>query len=186
MPDELYKIPANCDFNQIINGDTHSNECTPVLNNKFFSEFSGLLINAPTHVVWPKDTSLDDYPVGPWGTSTGPLRLMLAGLVRVQYKTLGLNGEASEHVVLVAVNQKTAETYSGRMPQADVETEPDFDMGIEDISPTEEEENTLLTSYFNFDLVHDLGLPIIDANYNVYATLGELTSNAIIINTKVK
>jgi len=186
MADKLYQMPENCDFSKVINADTHSNECTPVLDNKFFSKFSGLLINGPKEVVWPKNGDPSDYPAGPWGTTEGPFRLMVAGLVRTEYKTLGLKGEASEEVLLVAVNQQTAESYSGKMPQPDVDTEPDFDMGLEEIPPTDEEQNKLLTSYFNFDLVHDLGLPIKEASYNVYATLGEMKSNSIIINTKVE
>lgn len=186
MSDELYQMPENCDFNKVFNADTHSNECTPILDNKFFSKFSGLLINGPEQVVWPKDADPNDYPAGPWGTSEGPLRLMVAGLVRVQYKMLELKGEAAEHVLLVAVNQKTAKSYSGRMPQPDVVTEPDFDTGIEEDPASEAEENALLNSYFNFDLVHDLGLPIAEASYNVYATLGDLKSNAIVVKTKVK
>lgn len=67
MPDELYQMPENCDFSKIFNGDTHSNECTPKLDNKFLSKFSGLLINGPEQVVWPKDVDPNDYPTGPWG-----------------------------------------------------------------------------------------------------------------------
>lgn len=186
MADELYQIPKDCDFNNVLNGDTHSNECTPVLDNKFFSKFSGILINGPVQVIWPKDADPSNYPVGPWGTSEGPFRLMVAGLVRTEYKTLGLKGEASEEVLLVAVNQKTAESYSGKMPQPDVETQPDFDMGLEEFPPSEDEQNKLITSYFNFDLVNDLGLPIAEASYNVYATLGEMKSNSVVIKTKVE
>lgn len=186
MSNELYQIPKNCDFSKILNGDTHSNECTPILDDKFFSKFSGLLINGPEQISWPKDVDHSDYPAGPWGTSEGPLRLMIAGLVRVQYKTMGLKGEAAEHVVMVAVNSETAETFSGRMPQPDVETDPGFDMGIEEPPLSEEDQNALLTSYFNFDLVHDLGIPIADANYHVYATLGDMKSNTISIQTMVE
>lgn len=186
MQNKLYHIPTDCDFSQVLNADTHSNECTPILDNKFFSKFSGLLINAPKEIVWPKNDDPSHYPAGPWGTTNGPFRLMIAGLVRTEYKTLGLKGEASEDVLLVAVNQQTAQSYSGKMPQPDVDTEPDFDMDMQEIPPTEEEQNKLLTSYFNFDLVHDLGLPIQKASYNVYATLGEMKSNSIIIHTDVK
>lgn len=186
MSDKLYQIPENCDFSKVLNGDTHSNECTPVLDNKFFSKFSGLLINGPKKIIWPKDVDPSDYPVGPWGTSEGPLRLMIAGLVRVKYKTMGLKGEAAEQVLMVAVNSRTAETYSAKMPQANVETEPDFGIDIEELPVTEEEQNTLLTSYFNFDLVHDLGVPITNADYCVYATLGELKSNTIFIKSTIE
>ena len=95
MSDKLYQIPENCDFSKVLNGDTHSNECTPVLDNKFFSKFSGLLINGPKQIIWPKDVDPSDYPVGPWGTSEGPLRLMIAGLVRVKYNKFKRVGSIS-------------------------------------------------------------------------------------------
>lgn len=186
MSDDLYEIPDNCDFNEVYNASTQEYDCSPKLKNKFFSEFSGILINAPKKVVWPSDVSLEDFPPGPLGSTEGPLRLMVAGLVRIQYKTLGLKGDAGESVLLVAVNQKTAVSYSGKMPEPDLETEPDFDMGIPELPVSDADKNALLTSHFNFDLVHDLNIPIANATYTVYATLGDLKSNVVTIEATLK
>ncbi len=104
MTDELYKIPENCDFNNVFNASSEEYECSPKLKSRYFSKFCGILINAPKQVVWLKNVSLKNYPPGPWGTTEWPLRLMVAGLVRVQYKTLGLNSDTSGDVLLIAVN----------------------------------------------------------------------------------
>jgi hypothetical protein len=185
MIEKLYEIPEDCDFMTVNNDDAGENECTPKLLDPYFSEFSGILINGPKEVVWSGDISPQDFPESPWGGTSGPLRLMIAGLVRLKYSTLGLNGDFSGDVLVVAVDQKTAQTYSGKMPQVDFlpEPEPDVDTGA---MMTEADRNMLITSMFNLDLVHDLDLPIIDATYSVYATLGEYKSNVLTITTKVE
>ena len=185
MSDDLYELPDPCNFMDVYNGSAEF-DCSPKLKDRYFSEFSGLLINAPKAVVWPKNVSLSDFPPGPWGTTSGPLRLMLAGLARFKYSELGLRGDTGEHVLVIAVDQKTGQSYSGKMPQPDVETAPNFDMGHEQIEPNQAEQNALLTSYFNLDLVHDLNLPIAKARYTVYATLGEFKSNIVEIETSIE
>ena len=186
MTDKLYKMPENCDFMSISNAYIGENICTPILLDPFFGEFSGLLINGPKEIVWPEGASLGDIPPDPFGHSNGPLRLMVAGLIRLKYNTLGLNGQFGEHVMLVAVDQSSAKTFSGRMPMQDSEPEPKSLVLEEDITMPDESLNSLVRSMFNFDLVHDLGLPISDATYTVYATLGEYKSNVITIKTSVK
>jgi hypothetical protein len=120
------------------------------------------------------------------GTTDGPLRLMIAGLVRVKFSHLGLKGDAGDEVLVVAVDQKTTQSYSGKMPKPDFEAPP-FSVD-ESAGPalTEADENALLTSHFNLDLVHDLDLPLADATYTVYATLGDFKSNSLTVKTKVK
>jgi len=162
MPHELYRIPENCDFTKIKAAHIGENECSPVLLDPYFGEFSGLLINGPKKVFWPDNVIIDDIPPNPFGQSSGALRLMLAGLIRLKYNTLGLNGEFSQHVMLVAVNQKTAKTYSGKMPVQNSIPEPVSMDAIDDIEMPDETLNSLVRSYFNFDLVQDLGLPISD------------------------
>jgi hypothetical protein len=184
MSEQLYTIPENCDFMSVMNG-SQENECSPKLLDEFFSPYSGIIINLPKTIVWPKEASLDDYPPGPYGTTDGPLRLMLAGLIRVKYLTLNLKGDTGKEVLVVAVNQKTAKTYSGKMPSPDF-LPPPFDAQTTEPEMTEADRNALLTSHFNLDLVHDLGLPITDATYTVYATLGEYKSNTLTIKTSVK
>ncbi len=186
MKNEHYKIPENCDFSKIYNANSEENQCSPKLNDKFFSEFSGILINAPKIVEWPKNVHLKDYYPRPSGTSYGPLRLMVAGLIRTQYKTLGLNGDTSEAVALVAINQETKAILSARMPRPDFDLPPDFENESPERTRNEAELNALITNHFNFDLVHDLGLPIAEANYQVYATLGAMKSNVVEVKTVIK
>jgi len=185
MSSLIYTIPQDCDFNVITNANNYENVCTPKLKSAFFSPFSGVLINGPSHVEWPSNIDPNDFPTGPWGETDGPLRLMVAGLVRLPYKTLNLKGEFSEEILLVAVNVKTAQAYSGKMPKPELLPEPDFFDDLSERSRSEEDKNTLLSDYFNFDLVHDLGLPIEDATYHVYSTLGEYKSNVLTIQTSV-
>ncbi len=186
MTDELYEIPKECDFSKVSNGSNQDNQCSPKLKDEFFGEFEGILINAPKQVVWSKTVSFEDYPPGPWGRTEGPLRLMVAGLVRFRYKFLGLNGRTSKDILLVAVNQKTATAYSGRMPRPELLPVPERIKNRPKVALTEDELNTLITDHFNFDLVHDLGVPIADATYKVYATLGEFKSEVVTIKTKVE
>lgn len=186
MVDKVYEIPENCDFMTVSNDHAGENECTPKLLDPYFSEFSGILINGPKEVVWDREIDPEDFPESPWGGTTGPLRLMIAGLVRLEYSTLGLNGDFSGDVLVVAVDQKTAQTYSGKMPEADFLPEPELDMDEADPKMTEDDRKMLVNSLFNLDLVHDLDLPIADATYSVYATLGQYKSNVLTVTTKVE
>ena len=92
-------------------------------------------------------------------------------------------------MLVVAVNQKTAQSYSGKMPRGDFEPWPKNPKDIPNAPKREdyqEYRESLYNSRFNLDLVHDLGLPIADATYAVYANLGELKSNELVVSTKVK
>lgn len=185
MESKAYVIPENCNFANVQSG-SQENECSPVLKDPFFSEFSGILINGPKEVIWPKNVSPQDHPPGPMGTTDGPLHLMISGLVRIKFSTLGLRGDAGGEVLVVAVNQKTAQSYSGKMPKGDFEAPPFSADPSNEPELTDEEKNALLSSHFNLDLVHDLALPLNDATYTVYATLGEYKSNELIIKTKTQ
>lgn len=184
MNENLYDMPGGCDFSKVRSGYIGENECTPKLLDPFFSEFSGILINGPERVVWPKKDSPGDYFPGPFGETDGPFRLMIAGLVRAKYNTQGLNGNFGEEVVVVAVDQSSAEAFSGRMAQPDfIEPEPS-EFGDSDFD--EETSNALVSSWFNLDLVHDLNLPISNAVYSIYATFGEYKSNVLTVHTVVE
>ena len=184
MQDHLYELPKNCDFSKTHNASNQEFECSPKLKDKFFSEFHGLLINAPEEVLWPKNHSLSENIVSPSGNTKGSLRFMVTGLARLKYKELGLKGKASYDVVIVAVNQTTAKSYSGRMPRPDYLVIPPPVSNKPEISLTEADQNALLTSHYNFDLIHDIGVPIGEATYTIYATLGELKSNTLTVATR--
>lgn len=186
MTEKLYEIPENCDFMSISNLDADENQCTPKLLDPFFSEFSGILINGPKEIVWPSNASLNDYPPGPFGDTHGPLRLMIAGIASLKYSTLGLNGDFGDSVLLVAVDQFTAKAYTGKMPTPDFMPEPKPEFPVENVGISEDMPDSLVSSWFNLDLVHDLGLPIAEATYSVYATLGDYKSNVLTIKAIVK
>ena len=184
MENELYIIPRDCDFSTVSNGASARNECSPKLKDRFFSDFLGVVINVPEKVIWNENDSVDDYPIGPWGETEGPFRLFLAGLIRVPYKVMELYQDIDEQVLVIAVNQDNAIAYSGKMPRANFESMP------EENTPkrlrNQAELEALTDSYFNLDLIHDLGVPIADATYHVYATLGEYKSNVMTVKTSVK
>lgn len=188
VSENIYEIPSGCDFSLVVNYP-EVNNCSPKLLDAFFSPFEGVLINGPAEIVWPKSSSLEDFSPGALGQTEGPLRFMIAGLARVKFSYLGLRGQVSRSVLVVAVNQKTAKTYSGKMPsvERDFWSEP---ISAKAKGPRREDypeyRDALHSSNFNLDLVHDLGLPIEDAVYSVYATLGDFKSNMLTVKTTVK
>ena len=187
VADKLYHLPVDCDFTSIVTNNSE-NACTPKLNDPHFSEYVGILINGPKEIIWSAEHSLDDYPRNLIGQTEGPLRLMIAGLMRAKYSTLGLRGQFSYQVLVVAVNQNTAQTYSGKMSRGDFEIYPKKTNmeGVPKRDDYDEYRESLYSSKFNLDLVHDLGIPIADATYTVYATLGEYKSNSLTIKTIVQ
>ena len=109
---------------------------------------------------------------------------MLSGLAHIPDSTLkNKSSEIAYQVVVIAVDQKTAKSYSGKMNQTgEVGEIPDM---IPDINNEPAPEITR-KHYFNIDLVENLGVPIADASYTVYATLGEFKSNISTVTTKIK
>lgn len=177
MSDKLYELPQDCDFMAVGNNSGREYDCTPKLRDGLFSKFQGLVINGPAETVWPENVSLEDTMILPNGDSDGPLKLMVAGLLKLPANYLNMRGDFSNHVLLVAVNQKTAESYSGKMNVFGFSGEsPPVSYG--DFDVTEQ--------YFNIDLVQNLGIPIANATYSVYATLGEYKSNVLMLKTRVE
>ncbi len=179
----LYSIPTDCDFLAVGNNDSIEYDCSPKLTDRFFSEFKGILINTPKEIIWPDNTSIDDYQSFPNGNNNSPLKFMLAGLANVPDSTVKNNAEIAFEIVVVAVNQKTAESYSGKMIEmSDVNAIPEL---VPDVNNGAAPDITR-KHYFNIDLIENLGVPVSDAIYTVYATLGEYKSNIMTVNTKIK
>jgi hypothetical protein len=109
---------------------------------------------------------------------------MIAGLVKLQYSAMGLNGEFGPEVLVIAVNQETAEVYYGKMDRIEYLPVPEeFDS---ELSLTDEDRSAAVSSVFNLDLVYSLNIPIEQATYTVYATLGEYKSNTLTVKTRVE
>ncbi|MCP4486772.1 MAG: hypothetical protein GY820_05550 [Gammaproteobacteria bacterium] len=182
-----YELPQNCDFMQVSANSSSEVNCSPKLNDPFLSSYEGLLINAAKETIWPREVAVEDFTIFPDGSNNSPLRLNIAGLANLPKSTLGLDGDVAYEIVVVAVNQVTAESYNGKMirmgepgPQP-LGVLPGFDE-----SSAEPGVNMISTSYFNVDLVGNLNIPIAEATYTVYATLGDYKSNVLTINTRVK
>ena len=186
----LYEIPENCNFMSLESGNNSRNQCSPKLINDRPKKFEGILINGPKEVICQKKDLNSNSPVGPIGQTSGPLRLMVTGFIQTKYMYLNLKGEFGDSVLLVAVDQKTAKTYSGKMSQGDIRWDPAPPMSPEEKKEFDEynesKKDMLTEDRFTLDLVHDLELPITSATYNVYATLGELKSNILTIKTIIK
>jgi len=179
----LYDLPLDCDFFAIGNNDSIEYDCSPKLTDRFFSDFKGILINTQSEIIWPDNASKDDYSSFPNGNNNSPFKLMLAGLAHVPDSVIKNNLDIAFEVLIVAVNQKTAQSYSGKMIKlGDIGAIPELEPDIgDDISP-----DITRKHFFNIDLVENLGLPISNAAYIVYATLGEYKSNVMTVRTRIK
>ena len=114
-------------------------------------------------------------------TMGGPFKFMVVVLYQLPYNALGLKGDFSHAITVVAVNQQTDKVYNGRKQRTGFKgPQPgDFDQALD-------KGEIETSSYFDIDLIDDLKLPIAPATYTVYATLGEYKSNVLTIKTMVK
>jgi hypothetical protein len=172
-------ILPECDFAALETNTGGQNECSPIsVIQPFDSEFRGIVINGPKQMVWPKGA--EPQEAGPWGSTRGPARLMIAGYYRLPESTLGLDGEFKNQVLFVAVNQTTHMAYSGKVPKFGKRYKRKDDRF------SENDPNRIKGGAVNADLVNICGVPITNATYTVYATLGEYKSNVLTIKTVVK
>lgn len=185
--EQLYELPKDCDFTGVGNNDSNKYDCSPRLINRFTSPFIGLLINAPEEVVWSSEAMDDSYVTFPNGDTESPYKLMVAGLSKVPDSTLDLDGDVAFEILLVAVNQETAESFSGKMIRfGESSPLPPGVVGHMKQNASDSKADNARLSYFNIDLVQNLDLPITNAVYTVYATLGKYKSNVLTIKTSLK
>lgn len=172
-------ILPDCNFSALETNTGGDNECSPkpAVGQFFDSNFRGIIINGPKEMIWSK--GVEPQEANPWGSTRGAARLMIAGYYQLPESTLGLDGKFKNEILFVAVNQNTKATYSGKIPK--------FGTGRVRISKRPgNDPNELVGGYANADLVNICGVPIANATYTVYATLGEYKSNVLTIKTVVK
>jgi hypothetical protein len=188
IDNDLYVLPQDCDFMQVPANSSVQMDCSPKLKDPYFSTFKGLLINAPGEVIWPKDVSIDDYVILPDGSNDSPLRFNVAGLSNIPDSSLGLHGDVAYEILIVAVNQMTGQSYSGKMLRmGDPGPEPTGILsGFEQEGIQGNGSDETRTVYFNVDLVSNLNIPLSEAIYTVYATMGEYKSNVLTIKTFIQ
>ncbi len=174
MANNDYELPQNCDFDEPENNSTTDNSCTPKLLDPLFSPFRGILVNAPQTTQWPANADPADMQVSPSGNSAGPFKLMVAGYFILDISTGENSLDLAERVILVAVNQKTAQTYSGKMENIGFRELP-FEGGPSMDQVGEE----TVSAAFNIDLVQNLNIPIEPATYTIYAVFDDHKSNVL-------
>lgn len=180
---KLFELPMGCDFSKAGINHTMETECSPKLTDRFFSKFTGILINVQETITWPKNHSMENYQSYPGGGNDSTLKFSVAGLAKLPETVLEYEGEIPYEILVVAVNQKTAETYSGKMVKFGASgIKPTLELSsLDDLSPEFSQKY-----YFNIDMVSNAGLPIAEAVYTVYAMIGDYQSNIVIITTKLK
>jgi len=178
---KFYILPKSCDFLAAVNNSARANDCSPIINDEYSSKFKGIVINSAENIIWPKNFDSTQSFVSPNGDSKGPIKFMISGLVQLPKNTLDLDGDFSHSVVIVAVNQKNAKTYSGKMNRLGFKSPSPLLFNDDEIN-----KSAITRKYFNIDLVTNFELPIIDATYTVYATLGDYKSNELTVNTTIK
>jgi len=180
MTNNDYVLPKNCNFNEAENNSTSSFDCTPTLLDPLFSTFRGIIINAPQKTEWPENGDPSEMIVTPNGNSSGPFKLMVSGYLILDISSGEGAIDLAERIILVAVNQKTAQAYSGRMQNTGFRVSP-----LPDTTAADNHIETVSSS-FNIDLFQNLDIPVMSATYNVYATLDEYKSNSMEIEVVLK
>lgn len=155
-----------CNFSEIESGSETSNPCSPVVD----AAFRGIKIDGPKEVFFGPGT--EDLLFG------GFTKMIVAGVCKLEYQTLGLRGEWNQAIVLVATDTRTRKVFSGRMMPFGSPAEPLDPLEGGDLKP-EDYAGLVVGSYFNPNLARDLNLPEKEAEYDVFATLGPYKSNVV-------
>ncbi len=158
-----YTIPEHCDFSTV--GEVFlDNECSPII---FGDTFKGIVINMPKEHY---------YIVGQIMPFGGFTYLPVCGAYQVG------NGELpgrriEDALLLVAVDTKTKEVYSGRfrLPGVEVPMPEKFRKQIDD--QPDPPGTYVGGGNFNYNLTEVVNLPERPAEYIVYVTAGPYKSN---------
>lgn len=177
-PKPPYIIPEQCDFSTA--GEPFlDNECSPVINHTF----KGFLINMP---------KVHYYEPGQKTSSGAFTFLPVRGAYRIAngdfpflspQKTLGHH--ISDDILLVAIDTKTREVYSGRDVEPGVAAPMPDDMRRKAIKEMEESRKrppappgTIFSGgWFTYNLADVVRLPEKPAEYIVYVAAGPYKSN---------
>lgn len=177
-PKPPYTIPEDCDFSTV--GEPFmDNECSPVINHTF----KGFLINLP------KEHCYKSGETTPSGAFTF---LPVAGAYRIANGDFPvLSPEAtfeydiSDDILVVAVDTKTREVYTGRYVEPGVKAPMPEAMRRKAIKEIEEarkrspapQGTTISGGNFNYNLPAVVRLPEKPAEYIVYVVAGPYKSN---------
>src|SRR3990170_7375108 len=115
------KVP--CNFDEIVPGSGGLNHCTPDVEE----EFRGIRINAPREVFFGPGT--EDLLFG------GFAKIIVAGYCKLEYQTLGLRGRWKEAILLVAVDTRNRQVFTGTMQPFGSPAQPTDPLKGTDLTP---------------------------------------------------
>ncbi|MDH3213178.1 MAG: hypothetical protein OEM05_11895 [Myxococcales bacterium] len=162
--------PPDSAFDEVAAGSFSANACTPVID-EFDVDYRGLKIHAPTRVQFPA------------GSETP--RIVVCGTGVFDWNYMDLDGDFLEAIVIVAVNDQTHESRSGRMQI--IENRAMGPPVREKLGLSKEDfKNRSIQKHFNPDIGALLELPATPGSYTVYATLGQYKSNVVQIRLETR
>jgi hypothetical protein len=165
-----WHVGEECRFGDWDVDEFRQHPCSPIIDDL---AFRGIALNAPAEVEFE--------PGSPDPFTRAFTRIPLCGTCRFDYNAMGLDGEFADAVLLVATDAVTHETYSARM-QSQEDLEPVADDSGEEMDLS----GVVVQQYFNADLAVLLDLPAGEAEYIVFATLGEFKSNPVRLKVVAK
>lgn len=113
----------------------------------------------------------------------GPFRSCVIVRYVIKYDTMNLDGDFRNSIVIVAVNRETHEVYKGHLKYSGYRAGSKEGTSKEELDALK---NSIVGGAFKVSLIEDLELPIKNAVYSIYATLGEYKSNVLTLTTEVK
>jgi hypothetical protein len=174
-PDEVkhrvsapYVIPNVPDsaFDEV-EGQFLGSACSPEITD---DDFRGIVLNGPKRVLFGPDTRDPRF-----GSFT---RMIVCGVCQLDHHYLGIKGNFSTKITFFAVNVKTHRVHVGRL-HAGIEVFPERD-------PDDPRQNVVTGEWFNPNLALISDIPPEEADYLVYATLGDYKSNTVTIQLRRK
>jgi len=158
-------------FDEVVEGSYMEYACSPDIDDP---DFTGIVLNAPKVVNY--------QPGRPDPLSGAFAPVIVCGAYAFNYRTLGLNGDFADSIVLVAVDEGSRISYHGTMPGVE-NAEPPPDGGDDGLTDEDFAGDTI-GGYFNPNLAVLMNLPEKDADYVVYALLGPYESNRVRISVR--
>lgn len=165
---EKFSDPA---FEDVTEGSYLDYECSPDIDDP---DFLGILLNAPEVVTFVPGRS------NPINGAFAPI--IVCGTYSFEYRTMGLDGDFADSIVLIAVDEASRVSFRGTMSGVEnAEPEPE---GLDGDPTAEDFADYVIGGYFNPNLAVVLDLPEQEADYIVYALLGAFESNRVRISVR--
>ncbi len=156
-------MPSDADFDLVSIGSYEDNLCTPDLLEDF--DFRGIRIHAPRRVALEgKPDDFDNFA-----------RAVVCGAYQLDSNYLGMQERFLPYLFFVAVDAKSHEARSGKLPIPQRPGGSVLPAGLTDA----DWEGRSVIEFFNPNLVSVLGLPEREAEYLVYVSLGDYVSNIV-------